>query len=138
MSATDNATLLGFDYGRKRTGVAVGQRITQSATALKTIFAQAGKPDWSTIEALINEWKPDALVVGIPYHMDGAEQDMTQAAKRFCRQLEGRFRLPVYEADERLSSYVVSSSIDAPKQEIDHLAAQVILQDWLQQTENNS
>ena len=84
----------------------------------------------------MEEWKPDALVVGIPYHMDGSEQDITRAARRFCRQLEGRYRLPVYEADERLSSFIVESGLSTQRnggRDIDPLAAQVILQDWLQQ-----
>ena len=132
-------TLLGFDYGRKRIGVAVGQQLTQSATALTTVSARDGKPDWPAITRLMEEWKPDALVVGIPYHMDGSEQEMTRAAQRFCRQLEGRYRLPVYPADERLSSYIVESGLPGSGkagQTIDPLSAQVILQDWLQLKES--
>ncbi len=129
-------TLLGFDYGHKRIGVAVGQGLTRSATPLATISARDGKPDWSAITRLIEEWKPDALVVGIPYHMDGSEHDTTVAARRFCRQLEGRYSLPVYPAEERLSSYIVESrgsNGDEPDADVDALAAQVILQDWLQE-----
>ena len=127
-------TLLGFDYGRKRIGVAVGQQLTCSATALTTVQAKDGKPDWSAISRLLEEWKPDALVVGIPYHMDGTEQDMTHAARRFGRQLEGRYKLPVHHAEERLTSYVVESGLNDTKGKmaIDPLSAQVILQDWLQ------
>ena len=137
-TTTAHQTLLGFDYGRKRIGVAVGQQLTRSATALTTVRACDGKPDWPAISQLIEEWKPDALVVGIPYHMDGTEQDMTHAAQRFCRQLEGRYRLPVYQADERLTSYIVESSLPGnsnAQQDIDPLAARLILQDWLQQKE---
>jgi putative pre-16S rRNA nuclease len=127
-------TLLGFDYGRERIGVAVGQQLTCSATALTTIKARDGKPDWPAITRLLEEWKPDALVVGIPYHMDGAEQDMTRAAQRFSRQLEGRYNLPVHCAEERLTSYVVESAHRnrAGGVAIDPLSAQIILQDWLQ------
>jgi putative pre-16S rRNA nuclease len=127
-------TLLGFDYGRERIGVAVGQQLTCSATALTTIKARDGKPDWPAITRLLEEWKPDALVVGIPYHMDGAEQDMTRAAQRFSRQLEGRYNLPVHCAEERLTSYVVESAHRnrAGSVAIDPLSAQIILQDWLQ------
>ena len=137
-STTALQTLLGFDYGRKRIGVAVGQRLTQSASALTTVRARDGKPDWPVIGQLIEEWKPDALVVGIPYHMDGSEQDMTRAARRFCRQLEGRYGLPVHETDERLSSYVVELNQPLNRhgdQDIDSQAARLILQDWLQQKE---
>jgi putative Holliday junction resolvase len=132
--------LLGFDYGRRRIGVAVGPRLTRSAPPLTTVRARDGKPDWSAITRLIEEWKPDALVVGIPYHMDGTEQDMTHAAKKFCRQLEGRYRLPVHQAEERLSSWVVESRLSAREQantDIDAMSAQVILQDWLQQEPND-
>ena len=140
MATTTTAlqTLLGFDYGRKRIGVAVGQRLTRSATALTTVRARDGKPDWPAIAHLIEEWEPDALVVGIPYHVDGSEQDMTRAARRFCRQLEGRYGFPVYQSDERLSSYIVESSRPLKcysDQDIDSQAAQLILQDWLQQKE---
>jgi putative Holliday junction resolvase len=128
-------TLIGFDYGRKRIGVAVGQALTATATALTTLHARDGKPDWAAIGRLLDEWKPGALVVGIPYHMDGTEQDMTRAAERFCRQLEGRYGLPVHRAEERLSSWVVEAGqrSAADRQAVDPLAAQVILQDWLQQ-----
>jgi len=138
-TSTAHQTLLGFDYGLKRIGVAVGQRITRSATALTTVRARDGKPDWPAISHLIEDWQPDALVVGIPYHMDGTEQHMTQAARRFCRQLEGRYRLPVYQADERLTSCIVESSLPGDRdthQDIDPLAARLILQDWLQQKES--
>jgi len=140
MSGATDQTLLGFDYGRRRIGVAVGQRLTQSATPLTTIRARDGKPDWPSVTRLIEEWKPGALVVGIPYHMDGAEQDMTHAAKKFCRQLEGRYRLPVHQAEERLSSWVVENQLSAREQagtDIDALSAQIILQDWLQQEPND-
>ncbi len=126
-------TLLGFDYGCKRIGVAVGQSLTATATALTSVGARDGKPDWPLISDLIAQWKPGALVVGIPYHMDGSEQPMTQAARRFCRQLEGRYGLPVHPAEERLSSYAVESGVDANRDDVDALAAQLILQDWLQQ-----
>ncbi|HHH43023.1 MAG TPA: Holliday junction resolvase RuvX [Gammaproteobacteria bacterium] len=137
-SAGMQKTLLGFDYGRRRIGVAVGQQVTGSASALTTVSARDGQPDWPAITRLIEEWKPDALVVGIPYHMDGSEQDMTRAAQRFCRQLEGRYHLPVHPADERLSSWVVETGLAASAKAgraIDPLSAQVILQDWLQQKE---
>jgi putative holliday junction resolvase len=134
-------TFLCFDYGRKRMGVAVGQRVTRSATPLKSIPARDGAPDWSTIKLLIEEWKADAIVVGIPYHMDGSMQETTEAAERFCRRLEGRYGLPVYRAEERLTSYIVES-VDAGRHisrgDTDALAAQVILQDWLQKQESET
>jgi putative Holliday junction resolvase len=131
-------TLLGFDYGHKRIGVAVGQMLTRSATPLTTISARDQRPDWTAIGRLINEWTPDALVVGIPYHMDGSAHATSAAAQRFCRQLEGRYGLVVHPAEERLSSYIVESQLGGKQEakgDIDALAAQVILQDWLQQWE---
>lgn len=130
-----STTLLGFDYGTKRIGVAVGQQLTQSATPLETISVRDGIPDWNRISYLINQWGPGALVVGIPYHMDGSEQQMTKVALKFCRQLEERYNLQVFPAEERLSSYTVEKGAPTDgggAKGIDALAAQVILQDWLQ------
>ncbi len=126
-------TLLGFDFGEKRTGVAVGQSLTGTATGLTTLSSQRNKPDWPGIEMLIKEWQPNALVVGIPVHMDGKEQPMTVAARKFARQLAGRFNLPVHEAEERLSSAEAEQSLGshAAKEAIDQEAARIILQSWL-------
>jgi len=134
-------TLLAFDFGRQRIGIAVGQEITNSSNPLTTLKAINNKPDWDGISKLINEWQPDALVVGIPLQMDGSEQEMSQAARRFGRQLHGRYRLPIFEADERLSSREAEQQIKqqrkngtrgrSQKGDIDKLAASVILQRWL-------
>jgi len=134
-------TLLAFDFGRQRIGIAVGQEITNSSNPLTTLKAINNKPDWDGISKLINEWQPDALVVGIPLHMDGSEQEISQAAQRFGRQLHGRYRLPIFEADERLSSREAEQQIKqqrnngtrgrSQKGDIDKLAASVILQRWL-------
>lgn len=97
--------VLGFDFGMKHIGVAVGQSLTKSATPLGTIAAQDGIPDWKEVEQYILEWRPQEIVVGIPLNMDGTEQPMTQAAKRFAKRLEERFPLPVRPVDERLSSW---------------------------------
>jgi putative Holliday junction resolvase len=130
-------TLLGFDFGLQRIGVAVGQEITGTATALETVTAVDGKPDWKTLSELVQTWQPDALVVGLPLHADGSEADITQTVKRFIRQLEGRFHLPVYSMDERLSSRVAGDLPSHHQQEqagkgIDAVAARIILQDWLE------
>ena len=127
--------VLGFDYGKVRTGIAVGQSITGTATALTTLTSRNQKPDWEGIATLIKEWQPDALVVGIPVHMDGSEQEMTEAARKFGRQLHGRFNLPIYEAEERLSSMEAEQQLgkDCDKAAIDREAARLILQSWLEQ-----
>ncbi len=129
---TSQKTFLGFDFGTRRTGISVGQSLTRTASALTTLKSKNGKPDWLTISKLIEEWKPDALVVGIPYHMDNTPQEMTLAAQKFCRQLEGRYHLPVHEAEERLSSWSVEQEHNSTKDDVDERAAQLILQDWLQ------
>lgn len=126
-------TLLGFDYGRLRTGVAVGQTLTGTASALITLKARNNKPDWDGIDKLISEWQPDGLVVGVPVHMDGTEQEMTKTARKFGRQLKARYNLPVYEADERLSSAEAEQNLGSgqDKAAIDREAARLILQAWL-------
>lgn len=126
-------TLLGFDYGRLRTGVAVGQTLTATASALVTLTARNNKPDWDGIDKLIKEWQPDGLVIGVPLHMDGTEQEMTKAAQKFGRQLKARYNLPVYEADERLSSAEAEQNLGSgqDKAAIDREAARLILQAWL-------
>ena len=127
-------TLLCFDFGNKRIGTAVGQTITGTATPLQIINCHNYQPDWEKIELLINDWKPDAIVVGVPLCMDGSPQEMTDAAARFSRQLEGRFRLPVYGMDERLSTYEAKDRSGGDR-EVDSIAAQAILESWL--VENN-
>lgn len=129
-------TLLGFDFGRQRIGIAVGQMITKTATALCTLDSRNEKPDWEAISELINSWQPDALVVGLPLHADGSDSDITKAARKFARQLEGRYRLPVHSMDERLSSHAAAELQDQDKtagnKGIDAIAASIILQNWLE------
>jgi len=127
-------TLLGFDFGTQRIGIAVGQSITGTATALCTINSSHGKPDWDRITELIEHWRPDALVVGLPLHDDGSYSDISKAAGKFAQQLEGRYRLPVHSMDERLSSHAARQHMKrtAGKQEVDAVAAMIILQNWLE------
>jgi putative Holliday junction resolvase len=96
-------TFLAFDFGLKRTGVASGNRLTRTATPQTTISA-VGDARFVPIAARIKEWQPDALVVGVPYHPDGASHENTVRAQKFARQLRGRFGLNVYEVDERYST----------------------------------
>ncbi len=126
-------TLLGFDYGTRRIGVAVGQTLTGTARPLTTLPCRNGKPDWETIGRLIREWQPSRLVVGLPLHMDGTEQPMTDQARRFGRQLEGRYNLPVEWMDERLSSEEAERTLGSARDKaaVDAVAAAVILRDWL-------
>lgn len=128
-------TLLGFDYGQQRIGIAVGQRITGTASALCTVAAVRNSPDWARIAALINEWQPQALVVGLPCHADGSDSAVTQAARTFAEQLEARYRLPVFTMDERLSSHAAGALLHQDTHNaaagLDAVAARIILQDWL-------
>jgi putative Holliday junction resolvase len=133
----DLLTLLGFDFGLQRIGVAVGQELTGTATALATVRSRNGKPDWNKITELIRTWRPDALVVGLPLHADGSESGFTRSVKRFIHQLEDRYKLPVLPMDERLSSHAAAQREGEGKHElksmgIDAVAAKEILQSWLQ------
>ncbi len=142
MSAVAARTLLGFDYGLKRIGVAVGQELTGSASALTTVAARDGKPDWEAIGRLIEEWRPDAVVVGLPLNADGSDHELSRRARRFGNQLHGRYNLPAHFIDERLSSLEAEARLRDGvqkmahrralyKENIDKLAAQVILETWL-------
>ena len=134
-------TLLGFDYGLKRIGIAVGQELTGTASPLETLTASANGIDWGAIQHLIAEWKPHALVVGLPLNMDGTEHEMTTAARQFAARLRNKYGLPVYEVDERLSSIAAEERLQADpakrsqrkdrRDRIDREAAQIILQTWL-------
>jgi putative Holliday junction resolvase len=128
------STLLGFDYGPRKIGVAVGQTLTASASPLTTIGAVRERPDWEAIGKLIQHWQPDALVVGLPLNMDDSEAEVAPAARRFARQLEGRFRLPVHLADERLTSREAKNRWGKRVrriEELDAFAAKLILETWL-------
>lgn len=128
-------TLLCFDYGSKRIGVAVGQILTRTASPLETISVHRNRPDWLRIEQLTRQWQPEAMVVGRPLCMDGTIQDMTRLSERFSRQLQGRFHLPVYTVDERLSSYEASLRTGQSRG-IDAVAAQAILETWLNENDD--
>ena len=127
---------LGFDFGQQRIGIAVGQQVTGTATAICTVQSRDGKPDWDTISGLINEWQPDTLVVGLPLHADGLDSEISLAARKFARQLEGRYRLPVYTMNEYLSSQAAmelqEQDRQAGKTGVDAIAARIILQNWLE------
>ena len=130
--------VLGFDFGEKRIGIASGQSITCNSNPVTTLTSKNNKPDWAAIEALIAEWKPDALIVGLPYYLDGTKSEMTERAEKFSRQLEGRFQLPVYTHNEALSSFEAEQFLHGKKkqhnkQDIDKIAAAIIVQSWLEQ-----
>lgn len=131
---------LGFDYGTKKIGVAVGQLLTRSASPLSILYRVKDEIDWVNIAALIKQWRPFALVVGIPVHMDGKEQWITREATAFAIALKDRFNVPVYVTDERLTSAEARAQIfesggykALKKAALDSLAAKLILEQWLAQ-----
>lgn len=120
-------TFLAFDYGTRRVGVACGGRLSGAAQPLKSVAAE-GEARFAAIGRLIATWQPDALVLGVPFHPDGAEHDNTRRARRFGRQLHGRFGLPVHEVDER---YTTTEALAAGAADADAAAAALILEQFL-------
>ena len=120
-------SFLAFDFGIKRVGVATGNTLTRNATPLRTL-ASMGDARFEAIAALIKEWQPDALVVGVPFHPDGAPHDNTERARRFARQLHGRFQLTVHEVDERYSTTEAASD---GARDLDAASAAIILNQFL-------
>ena len=120
-------SFLAFDFGTRRVGVASGNTITRTATPLRTVAAE-GDARFTALGALITEWRPDALVVGVPFHPDGAPHDNTARAQRFARQLHGRFKLPVHEVDER---YTTTEAHSASAADVDAASAAIILEQFL-------
>lgn len=125
--STSHRSFLAFDFGLKRVGVASGNGLTRQATPLRTIAAE-GDARFAVIGRLIGEWQPDALVVGVPVHPDGAPHDNTHRARRFARQLHGRFRLPVHEVDER---YSTTEAAAGGARDLDAASAAIILEQFL-------
>lgn len=121
-------SFLAFDYGLKRTGVAVGNRLLKSATPQATIKAEGGDARFVQVALRIKEWQPDALVIGVPYHPDGAAHENTVRARKFGRQLNGRFNLPVYEVDER---YSTTEALAYGARDADAASACIILEQFL-------
>ena len=137
---TDLNTCLSFDFGTRRMGVAIGRRILGTATALGPLVAKDGIPNWADIEKLVNEWKPDGFVVGLPLNMDGTESEMSRRATKFGKRLQGRFNKPYFMMDERLSSheakgYVIDQGGDRDfgRNSVDGIAAVLILESWFAQ-----
>lgn len=132
--------LLGFDFGMKRIGVAVGQRITKTANPLVTLAAKSGEPDWKQVDTLIKKWRPDALIVGIPLNMDGTDQPITHAARAFAQSLIKHYELPVHEMDERLTTKAAREALfeaggykALQSGEVDQVAAKILLENWFAQ-----
>ena len=127
-------SFLAFDFGLKRVGVASGNTLLGAATPLKTVAA-VGDARFAAVGKLIEELRPDSLVVGVPFHPDGAEHENTLRARRFARQLHGRFRLPVFEVDER---YTTTEALSAGARDADAAAACLILEQYLREHSKES
>lgn len=129
---------LAFDFGLKKIGVAYGQSITGRAKEIDILKAQDGIPVWNGVAKIINDWKPNFLVIGLPYNLDGSSSELLSRAVTFAHRLNGRFELPCYGSDERLSSADARiqhkrESIFGKKSNkvlIDDMAAIIILEDW--------
>ena len=137
--------ILGFDYGKRRIGLAVGQTATRTASGVATV-SHGREPDWAAIDRLVREWKPQLLLVGLPLGPDGEETDMSRSARAFGARLEKRYSLPVSFADERLSSRAAESrfaelrAAGGPRRKhsgrLDAMAAQIILENWLHSSQD--
>lgn len=142
MRSTRPRTVLGFDVGLRRIGVAVGQELTATARPLITLPTRQGQPDWPAITRLINEWRPELCVVGVPRQADGTANAVTEAALAFERELATRYRLATASIDERLSSSAAETLINTTEQfsrsrrrdkaTVDQVAAALILESWFQ------
>lgn len=129
---------LGFDFGTQSIGIAIGQTLTKTAQALSAIKVSSSNQHWKMIQQMIENWKPDVLVVGRPLHMSGKEENTTLLARTFAQELQQRFQLPVYEVDERLTTIEARAKIfenkgykGLKKGSVDAYAAKLILESWL-------
>lgn len=139
LAGLSSETYLGFDFGNKKIGTAVGQLTTKTASPLETIRSLNQVPNWEKIGQLIAEWQPTGLIVGVSRKADGSDNIITPRMLKFCRQLDGRYNLPVFQVDEALSTFEAKQmlyddvQVSASKlwEVQDQLAAQLILQSWL-------
>ena len=147
-AARRTRTVLAFDYGGRRIGVAVGEELTGNASGLDTILASESGPDWDAIGRHVAEWQPALFVVGLPHNADGTPGTLTAATRRFCAQLRERFGVAVEVVDERLTSAEAEQRLREQrrsgvrrrrvrKTDVDRLAAELILQSWLQRHADN-
>jgi putative Holliday junction resolvase len=136
----DKRTVMAFDFGLRQIGVAVGNCLLGTSQPLDIVRARDGVPDWSSIEALLQEWQPDLLLIGDPLNMDGTDSDLGARAQKFSRRLHGRFGLAVALVDERLTSFEAKQTLQAQghkgnykNQPADSVAAELILQSWMRE-----
>ena len=130
--------VMGFDFGLRRIGVAMGQTITRSANPVTTLIANNGEPDWEEVKRLMAHWRPDAIVVGRPVRMDGSRQEITTNSDKFAKGLQERFNIPLFRIDEHLSSVAAKEFLIEQMQtkkplkgQLDAVSAKLILESWL-------
>lgn len=136
------AVVIAFDFGLKRTGVAVGNTITGNATPECTLQSKDNKPDWDGISELFATWQPSIIVVGMPMTLDGEENPITAKVQRFCNQIQGRYNLKVEQENEQFTSIEAAARLKQVRQsgrkkkvskdEVDKIAASIILENWMQ------
>lgn len=143
MPEVNASQVLAFDFGTRRIGVAYGQQLLGSGRPVTLLPARDGKPDWDQVGALIAEWRPDLVVVGLPLNMDGTENEMCARARKFGKRIHGRFHVPVEMVDERLTSFEAKGDViavhghqDFGRHGIDDRAAVLILETWFNQQAN--
>lgn len=132
--------IIGFDYGLKNIGVAIGQSITRTASEQPSLAARDGIPNWEQVEKLLKEWKIDTAIVGLPLNMDGTDSELSARTKKFANRLHGRFGITVHMMDERLSTREAKAEAaerghkgNYGQNPIDAIAARLILESWLNQ-----
>jgi len=136
------AVVIAFDFGLKRTGVAVGNTVTGSATPECTLISKDKTPDWEGISKLFKEWQPSQIVVGMPTELDGSESHLKKRIDRFCNQIQGRYNVAVDQENEQFTSIEAAQRLKqlrqsgrkkkVSKEEVDKIAATIILENWMQ------
>lgn len=136
---SNNERVLGFDFGTTRIGVACGQSVTGTAAPLAPLAARDGIPDWARLDALIDEWQPDTLVVGLPLNMDGSISEMARRARKFANRIQDRYQRPCFLIDERLTTaeakrlhLEAGGGTNFKQESVDGIAARLLLEDWFQ------
>ena len=124
-----NSIVMSFDFGMKRIGVAVGQKVTQTASGLGVVQAFDGIPKWDYLDKIVLDWQPERFIVGLPINMDGSNSEMSKKAQKFSRRISSRYNIRSEMFDERLTSFEAREHDE--KTHIDAIAAKIILESWL-------
>ena len=127
---------MGFDFGMKKIGIAIGQSITGTANPLVIITARDGQPDWVALEKIVKQWQPNKFIVGLPINMDGTPSEMSSKAEKFARRLTGRYDIPHQNWDERLTSFE-ARELANPDEQVDAIAAKLILESYFRECPQN-